>query len=116
MPSVNLRRCGVLLSLAIFVEASVVCADEGNSPAPAMANRVDELLAKGKTALPAKASDEVFLRRITLDLTGQIPTPDELRAFLADTNPDKRTKLIDRLLSGQAYAVNWPDIGGTLSP
>jgi hypothetical protein len=50
------------------------------------------------------ASDAEFLRRVTLDLTGRIPTPDEIRAFLA--HPD-RDQLIDRLLHSEAYVDKW---------
>src|SRR5207247_1645348 len=50
------------------------------------------------------ASDAEFLRRVYLDLAGTIPTADEARAFLADTDPSKREKLIDRLLASPAYA------------
>ena len=39
-----------------------------------------------------RRSDIEFLRRVTLDLTGRIPTRTEVRAFLADKNPDKRDK------------------------
>src|SRR5712692_7282096 len=45
------------------------------------------------------ASDYEFLRRVTLDLTGRIPSPDEVRTFVADTDPAKRDKLIDKLLA-----------------
>jgi len=55
-----------------------------------------------RTADPA--DDEEFLRRATLDLTGVIPTAAEVRAFTADKSPDKRTRLIDRLLASDEYA------------
>lgn len=44
------------------------------------------------------ATDGVFLRRAYLDLTGRIPTTGEVRRFLNDNRPDKRARLIDRLL------------------
>src|SRR5207249_636694 len=44
------------------------------------------------------------LRRAYLDLNGTIPTAAEAKAFLEDTSPDKRAKLIDRLLASPAYA------------
>lgn len=56
-----------------------------------------------KRAAPL-ADDATFLRRVRLDLTGTIPSADEVRAFLADTSPDKRTKLVDRLLASPEYA------------
>ena len=55
----------------------------------------------------ALASDYEFLRRITLDLTGRIPSPDEVRAFVADTDPAKRDKMIDRLLESEAFVDKW---------
>jgi hypothetical protein len=53
------------------------------------------------------SGDTEFLRRVTLDLTGEIPSPDDVKAFLADTSPDKRTKTIDRLLASDAFADRW---------
>jgi len=55
------------------------------------------------TAAP-RASDPEFLRRITLDLTGTIPTATDARAFLKETTPDKRVKVIDRLLASPEHA------------
>ena len=52
-------------------------------------------------------SDAEFLRRASLDTLGILPTPDEARAFLADSDPQKRTKVIDRLLQHPAYADHW---------
>lgn len=56
------------------------------------------------------ASDAEFLRRIHLDLHGVIPTYDQAIEFLADASPDKREKLIDRLLDDPRYAVHSSDI------
>ncbi len=48
-------------------------------------------------------TDSEFLRRATLDTTATLPTPEETRAFLRDRDPDKRRKLIDRLLERPEY-------------
>lgn len=48
--------------------------------------------------------DATFLRRVTLDLCGRLPTPEEATAFLADATPDKRRRTIDRLLDSPDYA------------
>jgi hypothetical protein len=53
------------------------------------------------------SSDEEFLRRVTIDTTGQLPTPEEVRAFLADKSPDKRAKKIDQLLDHPLHSALW---------
>ncbi|HEX9406944.1 MAG TPA: DUF1549 domain-containing protein, partial [Thermoanaerobaculia bacterium] len=53
------------------------------------------------------AGDEEFLRRVTLDLTGQIPDSSTVQAFLADTSADKRANKIDQLLASDAFADRW---------
>lgn len=52
-------------------------------------------------------SDQVFLRRVYLDLCGILPTADEVQRFLADKSADRRTALIDRLLARPEYADYW---------
>lgn len=55
----------------------------------------------------AIAGDEEFLRRVTLDLTGAIPTAGDVQAFVADTAADKRAKKIDALLASDAFVDRW---------
>ena len=70
--------------------------------------RVDKLISDYATKhnIPTghRCDDATFLRRVHLDFAGIIPTPDRVREFLADTDPDKRTKLIDELLNAPTYA------------
>ncbi len=53
------------------------------------------------------AGDATFHRRVYLDIIGRLPTPAETRAFLTDAAPDKRARLIDRLLDRPEYADYW---------
>lgn len=53
------------------------------------------------------SSDTEFLRRVTLDLTGEIPDAATVKAFLADTDEAKRDEAIDRLLASDAFADRW---------
>jgi len=53
------------------------------------------------------ASDEEFLRRATLDVLGTLPSPDDVRQFLADAEPNKRAKMIDALLAHPRRAALW---------
>lgn len=52
-------------------------------------------------------SDGEFIRRATLDICGTLPTTDELNAFLADTDPEKRSKLVDQLLERKEFVEIW---------
>jgi hypothetical protein len=52
----------------------------------------------------ARSTDEEFLRRVYIDVTGRIPSPEEARAFLESSAENKRAKLIDQLLDSPAYA------------
>jgi hypothetical protein len=54
-----------------------------------------------------RANDYEFCRRVHLDLTGRIPTPERLLAFVKDSRPDKRDRLIDELLEGPAWVDHW---------
>ena len=51
--------------------------------------------------------DAAFLRRAYLDAIGRLPTPDEIRAFLADPDPGKRGRLVDRLVDRPEFADFW---------
>jgi len=53
------------------------------------------------------ASDEEFFRRVHIDLTGRIPSDEDLRTFLASTEPTKRDALVDRLVVSRAAKTKW---------
>ncbi len=74
-------------------------------------NPIDRFLAaeQEKRGVPPRpeAPRQVLLRRITLDLTGLPPTPQELHAFLADRRPDAWERVVDRLLASPRYGERW---------
>jgi hypothetical protein len=74
-------------------------------------NRIDDLVAAKWIKLgltpSAVGSDTEFLRRVSLDLIGTLPQPDEVRGFLADPDPNKRAKKVDELLERPEYAQFW---------
>ncbi|MFN0055060.1 MAG: DUF1553 domain-containing protein [Planctomycetales bacterium] len=55
----------------------------------------------------APADRRTLLRRVTFDLTGLPPAPDELRAFLADDSPEAFVRVVDRLLASPRYGERW---------
>jgi len=79
------------------------------------AAQVDRLLGEelfqaktdGSVAPLGLVDDETFLRRVSLDLVGAMPTPEEVTAFALDPSPDKRAATIDRLLADERYGENW---------
>ncbi len=62
----------------------------------------------------AASSDAEFLRRVTLDLTGRIPSGDDVRSFLDDQSPGKRARLIDSLLASPEFVDKWTMYYGDL--
>ncbi len=92
-----------LAALILLCPLAVVAANE-----PPLRALIDAHVAKAwdeQGITPAEpASDAEFLRRVSLDLVGEIPTYDETVAFLDDTDPEKRAKWVDRLLDDPRFA------------
>lgn len=125
---------GTLIALAVLAAGASV---EGGLPAKTTAARVDRLLDEELFAIatddvakddeladesdealeddaqdaagvrPGQADDETFLRRVSMDLIGTLPSPEEITAFVLDPSPEKRSKVVDRLLSDERYGLNW---------
>ena len=74
-------------------------------------NEIDNLVLaslKKKQIAPANlCSDEVFIRRVYLDVIGTLPDASKVRGFLSDKSPDKRAVLIDSLLKREEFADYW---------
>jgi hypothetical protein len=100
---------GTLLTARLYVPASVP--PRFVYPAIPEASFIDHLVFTKLRLLnivPSELSrDAEFLRRVTLDTIGTLPTPDEVRAFLADPSPEKRVKRIDALLAHPMHAALW---------
>lgn len=80
-------------------------------PAVPTPTKIDELVVARLRKLgivpSAPCTDAEFLRRVSLDLTGTLPEPAEVTAFLADQTADKRARKVDELLARPAYAAWW---------
>lgn len=107
-----------LTLLALFVLSLGAFAGESKPDPLSAAKQIDAILSadwqKHKLKPNAPAPDEVFVRRLYLDIAGRIPTQRETETFLAEKSADKRTKLIDQLLAGEGYVQHmfnyWADI------
>jgi hypothetical protein len=103
----------VVAYLRQFALARIVVPQPLPGPFPEVKpnNKIDELvLAKLKElGIPPSepCTDEAFVRRVYLDAIGVLPTVDEARALLADKDPQKRAKLVDRLLDRPEFADFW---------
>lgn len=81
-------------------------------------NEIDTLIQQKLTKLrlhPAPVcDDQTYLRRVFLDVIGQLPSPDEVRAFLADESDDKRARIVDELLRRpefpDVWAMTWAEV------
>ncbi|HKI38325.1 MAG TPA: DUF1549 domain-containing protein, partial [Gemmataceae bacterium] len=80
-------------------------------PLVPQANFIDrEVFAKLRrlNVVPSQLSDDAtFLRRVTIDVVGTLPTPEEVRSFLGDARADKRVRKIDQLLASPMHAALW---------
>lgn len=73
--------------------------------------RVDQLMDAGRVGpVAAPANDAEFIRRLSLDLVGTIPTAGETRAFLQDPAPNKRALAVDRYLADPRFALYWAEL------
>ncbi len=89
----------------------------GASDAPRK-NVIDDILfgrmERDGIASAPLCTDEEYMRRVSLDLTGRIPSPDDVTTFIQDQNPNKRDALVDRLIGSPEYVDKWTMFFGDL--
>lgn len=92
------------------LEVPFVRPEENNFIDPLVWNKLQELGIQPSEA----CSDADFIRRVSLDIIGTLPTPEEAERFLADRRPDRREALVDALLERPEYvdywALRWADL------
>src|SRR5437762_1145964 len=100
----------ICISLVIALATGI---SSGADSPQKVAAKADRLLREevpftnaGKKA-PARIDDERFLRRVSLDIIGRLPTPEEVTVFALDPAPDKRTKIVNKLLADPRFGENW---------
>ena len=70
-------------------------------------DHIFDLIERDGVPYAPPAGDSEFLRRVQLDLIGRIPTPGEVKSFVADPSPNKRSKKIEELLAQEAFSEKW---------
>lgn len=104
------RYMNIIATTSVAIPLAGEVPDEVYAALP-RSNVIDEHVwnkLKSLRITPSEPCDDAkFLRRVHLDLIGRLPTPDEVRAFLADTAPDKRARVVDALLERPEYADHW---------
>jgi len=106
-----MKLIGVVLLCAGAVAQPAVIAPFETTDWGTPSGKIDELVL-GKLAErgiePARpCSDEVFVRRVYLDMLGTLPQPHEARQFIKDDSPKKRAVLIDKLFRREEFAEYW---------
>src|SRR5262245_29948710 len=95
---------GVLAGLIVAAPAAAADRPDPAALAAVIDRHVGERLVSEQVPPAPRSDDAEFFRRANLVLAGRIPVPSETRLFLADTDPDKRRKAVERLLASPAYA------------
>lgn len=114
-----MKQCLIVLTVVMATNSH---ARAGERDAAALAALIDQHVEARLQAerVPAvdQADDAEFLRRIYLDLHGVVPRAEQVASFLADTRPDRRTRLVDALLADPRYGEYLADIwqGYLVSP
>jgi Protein of unknown function (DUF1549)/Protein of unknown function (DUF1553) len=99
------------LGLLLLLPVAAPAAPRARLMSPGDVDRLTDALWSAAGVTPAPISDDPeFLRRVTIDVIGRIPTPEEAERFFKDPAPDKRTRLVDQLLASPAYAEHWGDV------
>lgn len=98
LPSRQTLFAATLAAFSLFSQSSAHLLAQ--DAAPPLHQQIDDLVNRSQYGPVAEMSpDTTFLRRVYLDLIGRIPSVTESKAFLAETAPDKRVRLIDDLMS-----------------
>lgn len=100
-----LALCSLLASSASGAEPD--CRQAAAKVDALLSQEVFQASTGGTVELAPLADDETFLRRVTLDLVGRLPSPTEITAFALDRSADKRSAQIERLLAQEGFGRNW---------
>ena len=107
------RNCAILLAFAFLVAScatvtTMTTTDRHvHSSTKHLDRHIDAVLKQEGFEPSRQTTDTEFLRRIYLDMTGKIPTPEDVLDFIDDGAPNKRAKKIDELISSKESVDYW---------
>src|SRR5947209_6882320 len=105
---------GLAALLVLCGSAAADPPDHAGRDVAELAKKIDQLLARGWADAgiqpAALADDAEFLRRVYLDVAGRVPSVSEAQAFLKDTRPDRRARLVDQLLASPRYVAHFTNV------
>jgi uncharacterized protein (TIGR02996 family) len=114
LQAIALFAAAIGLSVPVYAQKAPYEATTWSTPENIVDKEVIKTLAENGQALRPPASDEVFIRRVFLDMTGSLPTPKETIGFLQDKDPEKRSRLIDTLFNRDGFSdyqtLKWADL------
>src|SRR5688572_9612145 len=98
----------------VALALAVLLARQEGPPTYTGSALIDQQISKGwaDASIPntGHSDDAEFLRRLSLDLVGSLPKPDEVLEFLKDSRADKRVVKIDQMLARPEYAHTWAEL------
>jgi hypothetical protein len=111
MPALlRLTFCQLIVTLIVFLGQATSLADDATSAS--LHAKIDLQIdaAVRKANIAPLTDDYEFIRRVSLDLAGTIPTPEAVRNFIADSSADKRARIIDELLASPEWDSRMADL------
>ncbi len=103
-----------LVAFLIGTDATALAGPNASNVAKQLDRLLTEELGHNSANTAPKTEDSIFLRRVYLDITGKIPTPEERQVFLDSADTNKRTRLINELLDRDSFGTNqaryWRDV------
>jgi hypothetical protein len=104
----SLIQAGFVVAGVVMCSTNALAAEKPQQAAREIDRLLADELGSDSTRKPVSAaSDEQFLRRVSLDIIGKLPTANQLTLFTLSSSPDKRQRLVRKLLADKSFGDNW---------
>jgi hypothetical protein len=106
-PAKKLLSFALCAIVSNWISARVVAKPNAADTATEVDRQLAQEVFKADTKLAPRVDDATYLRRVWLDIVGDIPAPENVTAFVLDPAKDKRSRIVDTLLANPQYGQNW---------